>query len=441
MNVSDEPSSSFLAKEHIEVPKSVKGVVSDRHTEAAIDSDSGNSDIGSEAASANTSMSSDVSESLRDFGSLEEISIDAATHEILVKVPSALVGRMIGRNGLVIKELQSLSGAFINMGKDGEQFKIARISGNFPETHICALFLVQKFTPRDATAKHEKIESLLRHFRKQAPEKATVIEQVTVPAEHVSRIIGKGGSALREVQERTRAKIEIPRHSVPSEQSRTLTVSGSRDDVRACVELLQSRIASRDDGPRSDHAVPAFQPTEYRQELMPPYQYGHPAPYYGTPYMPQFDYGYSPAPGYGYMMYPTMMPDMSALVLDDDQMVPTPSAPMAVPGYMPMMAPMYPSQPYYASPASSPSMSGMVLPQHETIMAVPAELIGRLIGRQGVAVKLLQSETKSRVDVLDAEPNTPPGTRYVRISALHPDNVAACQRQIQARIASHYGAQ
>ncbi len=108
---------------------------------------------------------------------------------------------------------------------------------------------------------------------------------------------------------------------------------------------------------------------------MTPYQYGHPAPYYGTPYMPQYDYGYSPAPGYGYMMYPTMMPDMSALVLDDDQMVPTPSAPMAVPGYMPMMAPMYPSQPYYASPASSPSMSGMVLPQHEAIMAVPAELV------------------------------------------------------------------
>jgi rRNA processing protein Krr1/Pno1 len=34
------------------------------------------------------------------------------------------------------------------------------------------------------------------------------------------------------------------------------------------------------------------------------------------------------------------------------------------------------------------------------------EQVGRLIGRQGIAVKQLQAETKTRIDVLDADPHS-----------------------------------
>ena len=73
---------------------------------------------------------------------------------------------MIGKNGLVIKELQSQSGAFINMAKEGDVYRIARISGNYPETHLCALLLVQKFTSREDAPKHDKLDALIRFYKK-----------------------------------------------------------------------------------------------------------------------------------------------------------------------------------------------------------------------------------------------------------------------------------
>jgi len=151
---------------------------------------------------ATTSSQSEPSTTAIDaFKSIEEISVDPATSELLVKVPSELVGRMIGKNGLVIKELQSHSGAFINMAKEGEVFRIARISGNYPETHLCALMLVARFTPRDDVAKHEKLESLITEFKKMRPLKPFLVENFNVPAEHVGRIIGRGGHTIRELQE------------------------------------------------------------------------------------------------------------------------------------------------------------------------------------------------------------------------------------------------
>jgi len=403
---------------------------------------------------------------LEDFKTLDEISVDEGTSELLVKVPSDLVGRMIGKNGLVIKELQSHSGAFINIAKEGEVFRIARISGNYPETHLCALMLVSRFTPRDDSMKHEKLERLLTSYRKLRPLKPFVVENFNVPAEHVGRIIGRGGHTIRELQDLTHAKIDIPKACPGVDSHRVLTISGSPEEVSHCRDLLRTRIANLD-AARESHEADPNNPSVH--DAMSPYmvrrgasgitaQASYNGVYAGSPYhllqggrmavpvpygMDPMSYSY----GYGYMPYP--MPFHSEhLSADMSRMSLSPSVESQDSDHHDHQVPHmhgHPSPPtQHTPPAALHAAAPMFVPSLpatpcETIVAVPADLVGRLIGRQGVAVKQLQAETKSRVDVLDAVPGADPHVRYVRITALRLDSVRACEAHIKARIAAHYG--
>eukprot|EP00047_Mylnosiga_fluctuans_P001668 m.221373 g.221373 ORF g.221373 m.221373 type:complete len:455 (-) comp10571_c0_seq1:123-1487(-) len=383
---------------------------------------------------------------LEEFKTFEEISVDPATSEILVKVPSELVGRMIGKGGLVIKELQSHSGAFINMAKEGEVHRIARISGNYPETHLCALMLVARFTPREDTRKHERLDALIAAFKKLRPLKPFVVENFNVPAEHVGRIIGRGGHMIRELQEQSHAKIDIPKAYPGIDSHRVLTISGSPEEVAACRELLRARIStldSRDGHQDSIDGSFAFHDMA-GGSYVHPFSEGrfvnggmYPAgfPFYQMPLgVETLAYSFPP-----YVMpYPVPFhPDLSA---DMQRVSLSPSLDSQDGDHhgdhqVPLMHP--PSHPAAALHAAAPMFVPSV--QCESIVAVPADLVGRLIGRQGVAVKQLQAETKTRVDVLDPTPGADHSTRFVRITALRPEHVRACEAHIKARIAAHYG--
>jgi len=413
---------------------------------------------GEQASADGPSQTSDEAvESLSEFRSIEEISVDPNTNELLVKVPSEQVGRMIGKNGLVIKELQSQSGAFINMAKEGEVYRLARISGNYPETHLCALLLVQKFTPREDSRKHDKLEQLIRFCKKNRPVKPFIVENFSVPEEHLGRVIGKGGHTLREIQEQSHAKIDLPKAAAASEHHRVLMISGSPEEVAQCRELLKARITPREDGGmagpegaheghemhgRSGHEVPSgrpYYPHPYAAQhpYMPPYYathmpYDQMAAYWGYMYPP-----YAPS----YPMPEHLAADMSRVSIspsadsqDNDHTVPHMHAP-GLPGHP--GHPGHPGQLHASAPTFVPSLT--LQQQHESVIPIPGELVGRLIGRQGVAVKQLQMETKTRVDILDADPNAKDTTRYVRITALRPENVRMCENHIKARIAAHYG--
>lgn len=455
---------------------------------------------------------------LREFSAMEEFSLEPTSRNVLVRIASPLVPKLVGKSGAGIRELQNLSGASVNVSKDGA-VHIARISGTFPETHLCAILVAQRLTPRDHSARHTRLSALAAYFRSKC-ERAHVVEPFAVPVEHVGRVFGWGGRMLREVQELSRAKIEIPRESVPSEHARVLHISGTREAVQTCAAMLRARMA-RDD--TADHAVPlsesyvpeskSFVPDKSSHESYsrpppsyPSYNTGQ-YPYamfgpaghvYAAPPAHHYDqYGYvvptyagypGPYPGYGFVpMVPAMTSaggpyydtysdqlsaDMSRVSLspsldsqDGDHQVPLVLAPpsphlharampfVPSPGSSPGQHAFYHPQ-MGMVPVHVPHMMGMhpgagpgmgmhpaVNMQHEIVMAVPAELIGRLIGRQGVAVKQLQAETKTRVDVIDADATTPSGTRYVRITALRQEHLQACQSQIQARIAAHFGTQ
>lgn len=513
-----------------------------------------------------------------DFQSIEEISVDPSTSDLLVKVPSDQVGRMIGKSGQVVRDLQGKSGAFINMGKDGDTHRIAQISGNYPETYLCAVLLVAKLTPRENTAKHEMLDRLAQFFHKNRA-MPHVVESFAVPEEHLGRVIGKSGHTLRELQELSRARIEFPKTApVAPEHHRVLLISGAPEEVAHCRELLTARI-SRDESSGSgsgsgtatgaqDHrgeASPAASTSSLtsghgrdshhhhhqqqqqqlqqqrdhsraefagaggmRPPIFPTYYnpaYGvPPMPYYGPPHMAYEQGGVMPyyMPPFAYMQpyaspYPApygvadMTTDMSRVSLSpsvasdsqdaaadmhsqqyqQQQMMmaqypyharmhahalpyplPSPggssSSIASVPGTGASTTSTTSSPSSAASGLSGPAYVGRRGPgfaggpgalgsgqlhaaaptfmpgysmhrHHEAIVPIPAELVGRLIGRQGGAVKQLQMETRTRVDVLDPDPSAVDPTRYVRITALLPENVRLCEAHIRNRVAAHYG--
>lgn len=368
-----------------------------------------------------------------------EISVEP-NGDVLVKVPADLVGRMIGKHGTVIKELQLQSGAFINMAKEGEVFRIARITGDQWEARLCACLLVDKFTPADNTEKRTCLEDLISHYRAvgNRPARAYQVESMSLPPDMVTRLVGRGGLLLRELQDKTRAKIDLPRSMGGDEMRKVVTISGTTAEVAACRELIRNM------GHEPTHYAPdEYYGTLYEPHAVPTRSYYQPQPQpqpYASyaPYMHGQGGTYADPYAQPYLMrsyyYPEQaVPDMGRLSLDsDDHVVPTPrEAQIYVPA--PMAAAIH--VPAQAAAQAAPYMA----PPLESVISIPGDMVGRLIGRQGVAVKQLQSETHTRIDILDPLSNAPYGVRHVRITGPKHENIQHCIYLIQTRVSAFWG--
>lgn len=374
---------------------------------------------------------------------LGEVSVEP-NGDVLVKVPADLVGRMIGKHGTVIKELQLQSGAFINMAKEGEVFRIARITGGQYEARLCACLLADKFTPADNTEKRARIEELIAHYRAigNRPARVYQVESMSLPPDMVARLVGRGGLLLRELQDKTRAKIDLPRSTGGDEMRKVVTISGTMADVATCRELIRTMAHE------PAHYVPDeyYGTALYEPQAVPSRSYYQPYASYAPPYMQAAAYADPYAQPYlmrGYYYPEQAVPDMSRLSIDsDDHVVPTPRE---VQSYAP--APSYgPTQTYAPAPIATmhvpmPAQQAAPYmgPSLESVISIPGDMVGRLIGRQGVAVKQLQSETHTRIDILDPLPNSPYGVRHVRITGPKQENIQHCIYLIQTRVSAFWG--
>ena len=69
---------------------------------------------------------------------------------------------------------------------------------------------------------------------------------VTVPNEMVGRIIGKGGSSIREIQQSSGAHMNIEKECIPGTQNRRIGVKGTLLQMAYCNLLIQSKISGGD---------------------------------------------------------------------------------------------------------------------------------------------------------------------------------------------------
>lgn len=164
-----------------------------------------------------------------------------------VYVPTSCVGLVIGRRGETIRDLQQKSGASILVTRDrdaaqGSQERSVLISGT--EQAIVAAHLLVSQIVREAYVRRNAQGHGPNHSG--GPPGAhgpTLVETLTVPDDKVGLIIGKGGSAIRELQSMSGAKIQVAKEDEASSSSNTrpVTITG----VRNCIETAKSLIAEK----------------------------------------------------------------------------------------------------------------------------------------------------------------------------------------------------
>lgn len=71
---------------------------------------------------------------------------------------------------------------------------------------------------------------------------ANGVEQL-VPVQLIGRLIGRGGSGIKELREVTRAMIKIESDCLPGTDQRKVTISGTPEQTQLAISMIQTRLA------------------------------------------------------------------------------------------------------------------------------------------------------------------------------------------------------
>jgi len=141
-----------------------------------------------------------------------------------VSCPQSLVGRLIGKRGETIKDLQRRSGARI------------QIDQNYPEGH--PRLVTVEGEPRCVQVGVKLVQELIGSspaVGNGAPGRLTTFE---CPKNLVGRVIGKGGETINELQRRSNARIQIEQR-VPEGAPCVVEVQGEDTAVREAIRLTR----------------------------------------------------------------------------------------------------------------------------------------------------------------------------------------------------------
>lgn len=153
---------------------------------------------------------------------IKEITDLAPLVKATVTIPRTAVGKVIGRAGATIRELQEATNCRINVPSgSGDAPVVVTVSG------------LSKGATDDAVM---QITALV------AAVKAS--DEVTIARSLVGKVIGRDGSTIRKIQDRYSVCLFIPKSGTDTV---TITVSGaSADSVASAIKKINTLVASLD---------------------------------------------------------------------------------------------------------------------------------------------------------------------------------------------------
>eukprot|EP00613_Pedinella_sp_CCMP2098_P073364 CAMPEP_0171907934 /NCGR_PEP_ID=MMETSP0993-20121228/7410_1 /TAXON_ID=483369 /ORGANISM="non described non described, Strain CCMP2098" /LENGTH=425 /DNA_ID=CAMNT_0012540361 /DNA_START=52 /DNA_END=1325 /DNA_ORIENTATION=+ len=172
---------------------------------------------------------------------------------VMIDCPPTLVGRIIGKGGETIRDLQVRSGCQI------------QIDQNFPEGQPRKISV--QGTPQGIELAKQLIHNVLNSGPggtmammglapiaglpgAEGPEQTQIVD---CPSTVVGRVIGKGGETIRALQMQSGCRIQIDQN-FPEGMPRKISVAGTAAQVAAAVQLINMKI--NEGGPGG--LVPAF---------------------------------------------------------------------------------------------------------------------------------------------------------------------------------------
>jgi far upstream element-binding protein len=154
-----------------------------------------------------------------------------------LQIPNEKTGGLIGRGGSVIKWLRNASMCGINIQNNNEvppgaTVRIVTLQGTQSQIDHAEQLILQKLSEVNTASNQNRMSM-------GGPNTQTT--QVSVPQEHVGRIIGKAGSHLKHIREQTGCNVHVEKGQ-PGDQLRTVTFNGTLQQIQQAQYLISAKM-------------------------------------------------------------------------------------------------------------------------------------------------------------------------------------------------------
>ncbi|XP_069790261.1 poly(rC)-binding protein 3 isoform X18 [Narcine bancroftii] len=289
-------------------------------------------------------------------------------------------GESSTKKGETVKKMREESGARINISEGNCPERIVTITGPTDAIFKAFAMIAFKF--------EEDIDNSMTNST--ATSKPPVTLRLVVPASQCGSLIGKGGSKIKEIRESTGAQVQVAGDMLPNSTERAVTISGMPDAIIQCVKQICVVMLE----------------VEYKS---PPK--GATIPYRPKPASAPVIF----AGGQAYTIqgqYAIPHPDLTKLHQLAMQHTPFTPLGQTTPGFPGLDA---------NNPAST----------HE--LAIPNDLIGCIIGRQGSKINEIRQMSGAQIKIANAAEGST--ERQITITGS-PANISLAQYLINARLTS-----
>jgi len=160
-----------------------------------------------------------------------------------ISVPANKVGKIIGRRGAMIRELQDKSGATIDVTDEQEEgnLTVIRLSGQPEEI--------------------EKAKALLARIYQdepRSPQKSgdgDVMDEFSIPEDKCGLVIGARGSKIREIQADTGASVNVGSRDTAVDGMIKVTLKGDKAGCNDAKKIILDLISDADNGQQDQEPV------------------------------------------------------------------------------------------------------------------------------------------------------------------------------------------
>eukprot|EP00041_Stephanoeca_diplocostata_P041972 m.9727 g.9727 ORF g.9727 m.9727 type:complete len:576 (-) comp6988_c0_seq1:1424-3151(-) len=357
----------------------------------------------------------------------------------VIQVPDDIVGKLIGKQGATIRQLQDMSGAHVDIAKEappGSNMRPVTLTGKIEQVkNVENLIQIKVSGGNLPVGMYPQQMGAMGAMGGMggmggmpgaaapamgAPGMITVIDngiKTYIPDEFVGKIIGKGGMSIRELQDTSGAHMDIAKQCAPGSVMREIVITGGQAQVAYCNLLLQGKVG------QGEVSTPGYQAAyNYYSQVYPGNQAAQ------QPQQQQQMYGqqaYGAQQGYGQQQYGQQQQNyyqQQQMQQYGQQYGQQQQAAYGGGGRPQMAAPADPSQPYtpYGVPAG----------QTASVMQVPNGLVGRIIGRGGATIKEIQEQSGAHIDIPQDQ-----GGAYRAITITGTDaTIQMCRTLVEGKI-------
>ncbi|CAK5091167.1 unnamed protein product [Meloidogyne enterolobii] len=133
------------------------------------------------------------------------------------------VGSIIGKKGDFIRQIRENSGAKINITDGSCPERIVTISGTFAAVDQAFTLIVRKFEEDIPSTQAGAI-------------KPPITLRLIIPASQCGSLIGKGGSKIREIRDKTGASLQVANEMLSNSTEKPVTISGNSEALIGCMK-------------------------------------------------------------------------------------------------------------------------------------------------------------------------------------------------------------